>query len=101
MTLFGAPQQAPPSPSSQQPPPAPAPAPLAAFERRAVLRKERGRLVTELHRRNGLSHRELNTWINREVGVERVEEASIRQLERSIEKLTRELMRSSRRAAAG
>jgi superfamily II DNA or RNA helicase len=96
MTLFGAPQRAAPS----QPPP-PEPVPVAAFERRADLRQERSRLVAELHRRDGRSHREINAWVNRAVGVERVDTASIRQLERSIEALVRELSRSSRRAATG
>jgi superfamily II DNA or RNA helicase len=93
MTLFGAPQRA---PSPPQQPPAPEPAPVAAFERRAGLRQERSRLVAELHRRDGRSHREINAWVNRAVGLERVDAASIQQLERSIEALTRELMRSSR-----
>jgi len=93
MTLFGAPQSA---PSPPQQPPAPEPAPVAAFERRAGLRQERSRLVAELHRRDGRSHREINAWVNRAVGLERVDAASIQQLERSIEALTRELIRSSR-----
>jgi superfamily II DNA or RNA helicase len=101
MTLFGPPQRAP-SPISAQPPsPLPAPAPLAAFERREDLRRERSRLVAELHRRDGRSHREINTWVNRAVGVERVQTAGIKQLERSIEALMTELMRNKRPAAAG
>jgi len=97
MTLFGAPQPAPaPAPS-----PAPEPAPRAAYERREQLRRERGRLVAELHRRDGRAHREINAWINRAVGVERVEDASIEQLERSIAALVGELTRGRRRAAAG
>ena len=94
MTLFGPPQPAP-SPTANQPPPAPAP--VAAFEHRAELRKERSRLVAELHRQAGRSHREINSWVNRSVGLERVESATIQQLERSIEALLGELMRSSRR----
>ncbi|MGD0453732.1 MAG: DEAD/DEAH box helicase family protein [Solirubrobacteraceae bacterium] len=100
MTLFGTPQRAPSPSPSQQPPPPPEPAPVAAFERRAGLRQERSRLVAELHRRDGRSHREINAWVNRAVGLERVDDASIQQLERSIETLTQELMRSSRQAAA-
>jgi len=95
MTLFGAPQAAA-SPTPRPQPPAAEPAPVAAFERRAGLRQERSRLVAELHRRDGRSHREINAWVNRAVGLERVDSASIQQLERSIEALTRELMRSSR-----
>jgi superfamily II DNA or RNA helicase len=100
MTLFGSPGRAPSPAPGQQSPPAPEPAPIAAFERRDELRQERSRLVAELHRRDGRSHREINTWVNRAVGLERVDSANIKQLERSIEALVGELMRSSRRAAA-
>jgi superfamily II DNA or RNA helicase len=99
MTLFGAPQRAP-SPVPQPPPPAADPATIPAFERRAGLRSQRSRLVAELHRRDGRTHQEINAWVNRAVGLERVEQASIQQLERSIETLTRELMRTSRRRTA-
>lgn len=98
MTLFGPPQRAP-SPTTA-PPPAPEQAPVAAFERREDLRQERSRLVAELHRKDGRTHREINAWVNRAVGVERVENASIKQLQRSIDALVGELERSSRRAAA-
>lgn len=70
-----------------------------AFERRADLRAERSRLVADLHRRDGRSHREINAWLNRAVGVERVESATIPQLERSIAALVKELTR--RRSPAG
>jgi superfamily II DNA or RNA helicase len=123
MTLFGPPQLAPspvtptPAPTSQEspgspPPDAPEspdasespdaldPPPLAAFERRALLRQERSRLVAELHRRDGRGHRDINAWLNRSVGVQRVDAASIQQLERSIEALVKELTRGARRAAA-
>ena len=69
---------------------------MAAFERQAQLRQERSRLVAELHRHDGRSHREINAWVNRTVGLERVETASIKQLERSIHALTRELARGGR-----
>jgi superfamily II DNA or RNA helicase len=103
MTLFGPPQKASaPSPLAVPPPvPATEPVPIAAFERQSDLRQERSRLVAELHRREGREHREINAWVNRTVGVERVETATIQQLQRSIEVLMRELTRSSRRAAAG
>jgi superfamily II DNA or RNA helicase len=73
------------------------PAPPAAFERRASLREERHRLVADLQRRGGGSHREINAWVNRAAGVERVESASIEQLERSIRALVKELTRRGRR----
>jgi superfamily II DNA or RNA helicase len=96
MTLFGPPQRAPsPSPSSVAGE-TPEPAPVAAFERQAQLRQERSRLVAELHRRDGRSHREINAWVNRTIGLERVEAASIKQLERSVQALTRELTRGGR-----
>jgi superfamily II DNA or RNA helicase len=93
MTLFGAPQR-----EAAAPPPTPAPeqAPVAAFERRADLRQERSRLVGELHRRDGRSHREINAWVNRGVGLDRVESASIEQLERSIEMLVGALTKRDR-----
>jgi superfamily II DNA or RNA helicase len=75
-------------------------APLAAFEHRAHLRSERSRLVADLHRRDKRSHREINAWINREVGITRVDGATIEQLERSVTLLVRELTRRSRRATA-
>jgi superfamily II DNA or RNA helicase len=103
MTLFGTPQRVP-EPTWPESAPASSPqgepAAVPAFERRAGLREQRSRLVSELHRRDGRSHREINAWVNRAVGLGRVEEASIQQLERSIEALARELTRVSRRAAA-
>jgi superfamily II DNA or RNA helicase len=89
MTLFGPAAKAPSSSSMRLP--APEPAPPAAFERRADLRAERSRLVADLHRRVGRSHREINAWLNQAVGVDRVESATIPQLERSIAALVKEL----------
>lgn len=98
MTLFGAP---PPThtPSPELPEPDPEPAPVAAFEQRAELRRERSRLVGELHRRDGQSHREINAWLNRKVGLERVDDATIQQLERSVRALVKELTRGGRARA--
>jgi superfamily II DNA or RNA helicase len=97
MTLFGpAPTITPtPVPEARH---APEPPPVAAFERRASLREERSRLVADLHRRDRRGHREINAWLNRQVGVSRVDDASIEQLERSIGLLVKELTRLSRRA---
>ncbi|HWX43802.1 MAG TPA: DEAD/DEAH box helicase family protein [Solirubrobacteraceae bacterium] len=91
-------------PGTQRPgtqPPAAHPAPPAAFEQRARLRERRAQLVADLHRRNGSTHREINAWVNRRVGVQRVESATIAQLERSIEVLRKELTRRSRHAVTG
>ncbi|HEY5193152.1 MAG TPA: DEAD/DEAH box helicase family protein [Solirubrobacteraceae bacterium] len=99
MTLFGPAPTV--SASKTVKPAAPEPAPVAAFERRAHLREERRRLVADLAKRSASSHRDVNTWINREVGVTRVESASIEQLQRSVDKLVSALTRQSRRAASG
>ncbi|HTA05756.1 MAG TPA: DEAD/DEAH box helicase family protein [Solirubrobacteraceae bacterium] len=109
MTLFGAPQPTvarspvlPAAPGLSAAEPADASAPVAAFERREDLRRERSRLVGELHRRDGLSHREINAWLNRTVGLTRVDDATIQQLKRSIRALVKELTRETRgRARAG
>jgi hypothetical protein len=55
------------------------------------LRNERHRLVAELTRRDGSSHREVNAWINRKLGIRSVEHASLDELERSIELLVSRL----------
>ncbi len=85
MTLFGG--------------PAPAPAPAAAaavalppaapstFERRALLREERHRLLSDLRRSGGGTHQEINAWLNRALGLRRVEHATLNQLEPSVELL--------------
>lgn len=64
---------------------------VPAFERRALLRSERHRLVSEVRRRDGTSHREINAWLNRRLGIASVEEATLDDLERSIELLERKL----------
>jgi superfamily II DNA or RNA helicase len=94
MTLFGpapravttrwtqpqAPLAAPPEPDDELPA-------VPAFERRAQLRDERHRLVSEVRRRDGTSHREINAWLNRRVGIASVETATLRDLERSVDLL--------------
>lgn len=62
-----------------------------AFEQRARLRNERHRLVAELTRRDGSTHREINAWINRKLGIRSVEHASLDELERSVELLVSKL----------
>jgi superfamily II DNA or RNA helicase len=100
MTLFG-------SPAAARPVAVPAIAsavPLAepvaparpAFERRAELRSERHRLVSELRRRDGDSHRDINAWLNRRLGITSVEEATLDELERSVELLVGRLSRRRR-----
>ena len=114
MTLFGGPVAAPapttiPAPAARWLTPdvepargAPADSPpgepnsIPAFERRARLRDQRHQLVSELRRRDGASHREINAWLNRKLGIASVEKATLAQLEQSIELLYGRL---SRRAA--
>jgi hypothetical protein len=57
---------------------------LSAFERRDILRDKRHRLVADLGRRDRRPHAEINAWLNQEIGVTRVEDATIDQLERSV-----------------
>jgi hypothetical protein len=103
MTLFGAPAPAAalPSPAAARWGPAiaspgrerddddaePTPREVPAFERRARLRDERHRLVSEVRRRDGLSHREINAWLNRKLGISSVEKATLSELEQSVELL--------------
>ncbi|MHB1834597.1 MAG: DEAD/DEAH box helicase [Solirubrobacteraceae bacterium] len=65
----------------------------SAFERRAALRDQRHRLVSELRRRDGSSHSEINAWLNRELGIASVEQATIAELERSVTLLIGRLSR--------
>jgi superfamily II DNA or RNA helicase len=93
LTLFGVPPKAVAAAAARAPVSAPEPEPdgpddpKAAFEVRAGLRSDRHRLVSDLRRRDGRSHAEINTWLNRTVGITRVEDATIPQLERTIELL--------------
>ncbi len=90
MALFGAPGGAPapagPAPAEPAPDAAATPA-VSAFERRKRLREDRRRLVADLGRRDRRTHAEINAWLNREVGAARVQDATIEQLERSIDLL--------------
>jgi superfamily II DNA or RNA helicase len=105
MTLFGAP--APPLPSAaatrwsaviadaeprrRGEPPASREVP--AFERRARLREERHRLVSEVRRRDGTTHREINAWLNRKLGITSVQDATLDELQQSVELLMAKLTR--------
>jgi superfamily II DNA or RNA helicase len=90
LTLFGAPPRSAPAAAAAASRALAAEqrgAPAAAFEVRAGLRSQRHRLVSDLRRRDDRSHAEINTWLNRAVGITRVEDATIDQLERTIELL--------------
>jgi superfamily II DNA or RNA helicase len=100
MTLFGA--LAAPAPHrhamsahkfAPDPGPETGPHRTPAFERRERLRNERHRLVAELTRRDGGTHREINAWINRKLGIRSVEHATLDDLERSVELLVGKLTR--------
>lgn len=112
MALFGG------GPPPPKPPPAPVPVPqpvtaaagsavldepepeMPAWQRRGLLRDKRKDLVGSLARMDGRSHREINAWVNRETGVTRVDDATIAQLEKSVDVLLRALERGSRRRRA-
>jgi superfamily II DNA or RNA helicase len=73
-----------------------APEPVVSpHERRKALRAERSKLVGELSRRDRRrSHAEINRWLNQRVGITRVEDATLEQLERSVEALLQALTKS-------
>ena len=103
LALFGGgpPAPAPPPVPFAGPPAVPdEPAELPAFRRRARLRNKRQGLVRTLAGMDGRSYREINTWLNRETGAPGVRDASLDQLERSVELLLAELDRRSRRRAS-
>jgi superfamily II DNA or RNA helicase len=103
MALFGGGPPAPAVAPVSAPPPTPEPEPaISAFERRKRLREDRRRLVTDLARKRGRTPAEINAWLNTELRVPRVQDATIDQLERSIELLFDALRAAParRRAAA-
>jgi len=65
----------------------------SAYAARERLRGERSRMVGDLARRTGKSHREIQARINRATGVRSVANATIDQLERGNDVLRRELWR--------
>jgi len=65
----------------------------SAYAIRERLRAERSRLVANLARRTGKSHREIQARVNRDTRVRSVAGATIEQLERGNEVLRRELWR--------
>jgi superfamily II DNA or RNA helicase len=79
-----------------EPAAAPADSELPAFERRAQLRVKRHRLVADLARDLRSSHKEVNAQVNRTLGIDAVDKATIEQLERSIAWLDNRLYGSKR-----
>ena len=104
LALFGGGAPPPAATTAPRATAAPAPAPGAAeepvFHRRRRLRDKRHGLVVALAGFEGRSHRDINSWLNREVGAAGVREASIEQLERAIELLQARLERIGRRRAS-
>ena len=49
--------------------------------------------MSEVRRRDGTSHREINAWLNRKIGITSVEDATLAELERSVELLMGKLTR--------
>ncbi|PTL58923.1 DEAD/DEAH box helicase [Paraconexibacter algicola] len=107
MTLFGGPAPAEPVRPVSVPvtpgmtddlPGLPEPAAeLPAYQKRRILREKRHGLVNDLKRRGRYGGpQEINAWLNRETGVAKVGDASIEQLEKSIELLMQALTKGSR-----
>jgi superfamily II DNA or RNA helicase len=86
MTLFGGPAPAMSAAPVARLEPAP-PEPTSVHERRTALREERHRLVSDVRRAGGGTHQEINAWLNRALHLRSVEDATLDQLERSVELL--------------
>ena len=78
-----------PDPEPLPPTPQPAPSPLV---KRRTLREENNDLVRELVHVTGKSHAEVNAELNRKIGIKRISEATVRQLEQRRE-LAKKLLR--------
>jgi negative regulator of replication initiation len=57
----------------------------SALARRRALREANSDIVRDLVHMTGRTHAEVNAELNRKVGVKRIGEASVRQLERRLE----------------
>jgi hypothetical protein len=101
LALFGSPAAATPTVAPAVAEPTAPVAGVSAFERRQRLREDRRRLVSDLGRRRGRPPAEINAWVNAEVGVPRVQDATIEQLERSIDLLFGALRTAGARRRAG
>jgi superfamily II DNA or RNA helicase len=73
-------------PAPPLPPPEPAASPAkSALARRRELREQNSELVRELAHDRGKSHADINGDLNRKIGIKRVSEATVRQLEQRLE----------------
>jgi superfamily II DNA or RNA helicase len=62
------------------------------WQQRQKLRETRHRLVGELGRTRRATQREVNAWVNKQIGITRVQDATVEQLESSIDLIERALM---------
>jgi hypothetical protein len=62
------------------------------WQQRQRLRETRHRLVSELGRSRRATQREINAWVNKQIGIAKVQDASIEQLQQSIDLLERALL---------
>ena len=76
---------APPLPLPDPTPPPPATKASSPLARRRELREANSAVVRELVHDTGKPHAELNAELNRKVGIKRVSEATVRQLEQRLE----------------
>ncbi|MGX6448662.1 DEAD/DEAH box helicase [Patulibacter sp. S7RM1-6] len=78
------------APAPGGPPAATAEMPL--WQQRQRLRETRHRLVSELGRARRATQKEINAWVNHQCGITHVKDASIEQLEASIDLIERALL---------
>lgn len=62
------------------------------WQQRQRLRETRHRLVSELGRARRATQREINAWVNKEIGIAKVQDATVDQLQQSIDLLERSLL---------
>jgi superfamily II DNA or RNA helicase len=62
------------------------------WQQRQRLRETRHRLVGELGRTRRATQREVNAWVNKQIGITRVQDATVEQLEQSIDLIERALL---------
>ena len=88
-----------PTPRFAPPLPPPDPSPVAAparsaLAKRRLLREQNSEIVRELAHSSHKTHAEMNAELNKKVGIKRVSEATVRQLEQRLE-LARRMIRGS------
>jgi hypothetical protein len=78
------------------PEPSAGPAATSALARRRSLRELNSEVVRDAVHATGKTHSQVNAFLNKKIGIKRVTEASVRQLERRLE-LAKTLLHSGRR----